>query len=113
MLVLIIICVVLAIAGCEYFGKVTEKGYRPAVAPGSPHASARRSPPTGSASAALPLVIAFAFIAGAIGFIGARGVESGPAAEHGRHDDGRRVDRPARAFAALILRVSNSRHCSG
>ncbi len=45
---------------------------------------------------ALPLVIAFAFIAGAVGFIGGVRRRVRPAAEHGRHVDGRRVDRSAR-----------------
>ena len=49
--VLVIIVVVLAIAGFEYFGKVTEKGYRPAVAAGPRRVRLpRRSPPTGSAT---------------------------------------------------------------
>ena len=74
---LVIICV-LGIAGFEYFGKVTEKGYRPAVAPGL---AACVSAPLAAywvGERALPLVVAFAFIAGAVGFIGAPGVESGP-----------------------------------
>ena len=76
--VVALVVVVLAVAGFEYFGKVTEKGYRPAVAPGL---AACVAAPLGAywvGEQALPLIIGFAFIAGAIGFIGASGVESGP-----------------------------------
>ena len=86
----------MALAGFEYFGKVTEKGYRPAVAPGLAACVAAPLVAYWVGEAALPLVIAFAFIAGAIGFIGAAGRRVRPAAEHGGHDDGRGLDRPPR-----------------
>lgn len=76
--VLALIVAILAIAGFEYFGKVTEKGYRPAVAPGLAACVAAPLAAYWVGDQALPLVVAFAFIAGAIGFIGASGVESGP-----------------------------------
>jgi phosphatidate cytidylyltransferase len=76
--VIALIVVVLAIAGFEYFGKVTEKGYRPAVAPGLAACVAAPLVAYWVGDGGLPLVISFAFIAGAIGFIGAQGVESGP-----------------------------------
>ena len=68
--------VVLALAAFEYFGKVTEKGYRPAVAPGLAACVAAPLAAYWVGDGALPLVVAFAFIAGAVGFIGATGVES-------------------------------------
>ena len=76
--VVALVTVVLAIAGFEYFGKVTEKGYRPAVAPGLAACVAAPLVAYWVGDGGLPLVVAFAFIAGAVGFIGASGVESGP-----------------------------------
>ncbi len=75
---LTIAAVVLALAGWEYFGKVTEKGYRPAVAVGI--GACLFAPLAGYfyGERALPLVLVLAFIAGAVSFIGAPGVESGP-----------------------------------
>ena len=72
------VVIILAVAGFEYFGKVTEKGYRPAVAPGLAACVAAPLAAYWIGEQGLPLVIAFAFIAGAVGFIGAGGVESGP-----------------------------------
>jgi len=72
------VTVALGLASIEYFSKVTEKGYRPAVAAG---VAACVSLPLASywvGETALPLVIAFAFFAGALGFIGATSIESGP-----------------------------------
>ena len=54
-----------AVAAFEYFGKVTEKGYRPAVAPGLAACVAAPLAAYWVGGTALPLVIAFAFIAGA------------------------------------------------
>jgi len=76
--VLALVVAALAVAGFEYFGKVTEKGYRPAVAPGLAACVAAPLAAYWIGEQGLPLVIAFAFIAGAAGFIGAGGVESGP-----------------------------------
>jgi phosphatidate cytidylyltransferase len=76
--VLILVVVILAIAAFEYFGKVTEKGYRPAVAPGLAACVAAPLAAYWVGDASLPLVVAFAFMAGTIGFVGAAGVESGP-----------------------------------
>jgi phosphatidate cytidylyltransferase len=76
--VLVLVVAALAVAGFEYFGKVTEKGYRPAVAPGLAACVAAPLAAYWIGEQGLPLVIAFAFIAGAVGFIGAGGVESGP-----------------------------------
>ncbi|WP_051071437.1 phosphatidate cytidylyltransferase [Ilumatobacter coccineus] len=75
---LIFVAVALAIAGVEYFGKVTEKGYRPAVAPGVVAIVAAPLAGYWLAEFGLPLVIVFAFMAGSIGFIGASSIESGP-----------------------------------
>jgi phosphatidate cytidylyltransferase len=55
----------------------------------------------------LPLVVAFAFIAGAVGFIGASGVESGPLPNMAVTTMGVVWIGVLGAFAALILRWSN------
>ncbi len=70
--------VVLALAAIEYFGKVTEKGYRPAVAPGVTAIVAAPLAGYWVGETGVVMVVAFAFIAGAIGFIGASSIESGP-----------------------------------
>ena len=77
--VVALVTAILVLAGYEYLAKISEKGYRPVVAAGL------------AAIAAAPLVvywfegleyvtlvIAFAFLAGATSFIGARSVEAGP-----------------------------------
>jgi phosphatidate cytidylyltransferase len=76
--VIALIVIVLAVAGFEYFGKVTEKGYRPAVAPGLGAVVAAPLAAYWVGDVSLPLIIAFAFIAAAAGFLGATSVESGP-----------------------------------
>ncbi|MFT6391374.1 MAG: phosphatidate cytidylyltransferase [Ilumatobacter sp.] len=76
--VLLFATVVLGIAGVEYFGKVTEKGYRPAVAAGVTAIVAAPLAAYWVGDQAIVLVIVFAFLAGALGFIGAPSIESGP-----------------------------------
>ncbi len=107
MAVLVLVTIVLAIAAFEYFGKVTEKGYRPAVAPGLAACVAAPLAAYWVGEGALPLVVAFAFIAGAIGFIGARGVESGPLPNMAVTTMGVVWIGVLGSFAALILRWSN------
>ncbi|MGB9347135.1 MAG: phosphatidate cytidylyltransferase [Ilumatobacteraceae bacterium] len=68
----------LGVAALEYFSRVTDKGYRPAVAAGIAACVAAPLAAYWVGDTALPLVIAFAFFAGAIGFIGADSIESGP-----------------------------------
>ena len=75
---LVLVTLILGVAGFEYFGKVTEKGYRPAVAPGLAAVVAAPLAAYWVGDTALPLVVALAFVAGAVGFIGATSVESGP-----------------------------------
>ena len=72
------VVVVLAIAGIEYFGKVSEKGYRPAVAPGVAAIVAAPLVAYWIAETGLPLVVVFAFVAACTGFVGATSIESGP-----------------------------------
>jgi phosphatidate cytidylyltransferase len=105
--VLVLIVAVLAIAAFEYFGKVTEKGYRPAVAPGLAACVAAPLAAYWVGDGALPLVVAFAFIAGAVGFIGASGVESGPLPNMAVTTMGVVWIGLLGSYAALILRWSN------
>ncbi len=105
--VLALIVVVLAVAAFEYFGKVTEKGYRPAVAPGLAACVAAPLVAYWVGDSFLPLVIAFAFIAGAVGFIGASGVEAGPLPNMAVTTMGVVWIGLLGSFAALIVRWSN------
>lgn len=75
---LIFVVVALGLAGIEYFGRVAEKGYRPAVAPGVVAIVAAPLAGYWLAELGLPLVIVFAFMAGSVGFIGATSIDSGP-----------------------------------
>jgi phosphatidate cytidylyltransferase len=106
--VIALITVVLAIAAFEYFGKVTEKGYRPAVAPGLAACVAAPLVAYWVGDGGLPLVIAFAFIAGAIGFIGAPGVESGPLPNMAVTTMGVVWIGLLGSYAALMVRLSNT-----
>jgi phosphatidate cytidylyltransferase len=105
--VLVLIVVVLAVAAFEYFGKVTEKGYRPAVAPGLAACVAAPLAAYWVGDQSLPLVVAFAFIAGAAGFIGAAGVDSGPLPNMAVTTLGVVWIGLLGSFAALIVRWSN------
>ncbi|CAN5690768.1 hypothetical protein BH24ACT5_BH24ACT5_15540 [soil metagenome] len=106
-LVLAVIVVVLAVAGWEYFGKVTDKGYRPAVAPGLAACVCAPLAVYWQGAGALPLVIAFAFMAGSMGFIGTSGVESGPLPNMAITTMGVVWIGLLGSYAALILSFSN------
>jgi len=76
--VMLFVVAVVGLASVEFFNKVTEKGYRPAMFAGI---AACISGPLAAywlGDGALPLVLTFAFAAAAIGFIGAPNVQSGP-----------------------------------
>ena len=105
--VLVLVTVILGVAGFEYFGKVTEKGYRPAVAPGLAAVVAAPLAAYWVGETALPLILALAFIAGAAGFIGATSVESGPLPNMAVTTLGVVWIGILGSFAALILAWSN------
>jgi phosphatidate cytidylyltransferase len=107
-IVLALIVVILALAAWEYFGKITEKGYRPAVAPGLAACVCAPLAAYWLGDATLPLVVAFAFMAGAIGFIGAHGVESGPLPNMAVTTMGVVWIGLLGGYAALILRFSTA-----
>ncbi len=106
--VLAIVVVILALAAWEYFGKITEKGYRPAVAPGLAACVCAPLAAYWQGDGALPLVVAFAFMAGAVGFVGAHGVESGPLPNMAVTTMGVVWIGLLGAYAALILRFSTA-----
>ena len=81
----------------------------PPSPPASPPAWRRRSPPTGWATSALPLVIAFAFMAGALSFIGANSIEVGPMPNMAITMLGIVWIGVLGSYAALILRVVDVR----
>jgi phosphatidate cytidylyltransferase len=72
------VVVMLAVAGIEYFGKVTEKGYRPAVAPGVLAIVCAPLAAYWVGEQGIVLVIVLAFLASACSFITAPSIESGP-----------------------------------
>jgi phosphatidate cytidylyltransferase len=76
--VLAFVTIALGLAAVEFYDKVAEKGYRPAVVPGIAACVAAPLAAYWLGETALPLVLAFGFIATAGGFVGARGVEAGP-----------------------------------
>lgn len=106
LIVLGVIVAVLVIAGYEYLGKVTEKGYRPAVVAGLVACAAAPIAAYNFGERALPVVIVLAFIVGAAGFIGAHGVESGPLPNMAITTLGVVWIAVLGAYAALILRFS-------
>ncbi|MDQ3738712.1 MAG: phosphatidate cytidylyltransferase, partial [Actinomycetota bacterium] len=76
--VLALVVAILAVAAYEYFAKITEKGYRPVVAAGIAACVAGPLAAYWLGDGTLPLVVAFAFMAGAVSFVGATSIESGP-----------------------------------
>jgi phosphatidate cytidylyltransferase len=74
----VLVAVVLGLAAVEFYDKVTEKGYRPAVVPGIVACVVAPLAAYWQGDGALPLVIVFAFIATAGTYIGARSVDIGP-----------------------------------
>jgi phosphatidate cytidylyltransferase len=104
--VLAIAVVVLGLAGYEYLGKVTEKGYRPAVVPGLVACVVAPIAAYNFGERALPLIIVFAFFACAAGFVGTPGVESGPLPNMAITTLGIVWIAVLGSFAGLILRLS-------
>jgi len=72
------VAVVLGLAAVEFYGRVTERGYRPATVAGLIACVAAPLAAYWVGESALLLVLVFAFFASAIGFVGAPGVQSAP-----------------------------------
>ncbi len=75
---MVFVTLALGLASVEYFARVTDKGYRPMIAVGVAACVAAPLAAYWVGEQAIPMVLAFAFIAGAIAFIAADSVESGP-----------------------------------
>lgn len=73
-----LVAVVLGLAAVEFYDKVTEKGYRPAVVPGIVTCVTAPLAAYWLGDGTLPLVILFGFIATAGTYIGSRSVDIGP-----------------------------------
>ncbi len=101
------VTVALGLASIEYFSKVTEKGYRPAVAAGVAACVAAPLTAYWVGERMFPIVLAFAFFAAAVGFIGAHSVESGPMPNMAITMLGVVWIGMLGSFAVLILRFSN------
>jgi phosphatidate cytidylyltransferase len=97
----------LGLASVEYFARVTDKGYRPVIAVGVAACVAAPLAAYWVGDAAIPMVIAFAFVAGALSFIAADSVEAGPMPNMAITMLGVVWIGVLGSFAALILSWSN------
>jgi phosphatidate cytidylyltransferase len=104
----VLVTLVLGLAGVEFYAKVSEKGYRPAVIPGVATCVAAPLAAYWLGDGTLPLVIAFGFMATAGSFIGARNVEAGPMPNVSITTLGIVWIGLLGSFAMLILRLSTA-----
>lgn len=74
----VLVALVLGLAAVEFYDKVSEKGYRPAVAPGVLTCVLAPTAAYWLGDGTLPLALAFGFMATAASFVGARSVDAGP-----------------------------------
>lgn len=106
--VMLLLVVVLGLAAVEFFNQTTATGYQPALIVGVAGCVSAPLAAYWIGDAALPLVIVFAFIAGAISFIGTSSVESGPVPNLALTMLGLTWIGLFGSYGALILRLSNS-----
>ncbi len=104
---MVFVTVALGLASVEYFARVTDKGYRPVIAVGVLACVAAPLAAYWVGTDAIPMVVAFAFFAGAIGFIAADSVEVGPMPNMAITMLGVVWIGVLGSFAALILAYSN------
>jgi phosphatidate cytidylyltransferase len=104
--VMLIVLAVVGFAAVEFFSKVTEKGYRPATFAGLLTCIAAPLAAYWVGDEALPLVLAFGFLATSIGFLGASSVQSGPMPNVAISTMAMTWIGLMGSFAALILRYS-------
>jgi phosphatidate cytidylyltransferase len=104
----VLICIVIGLGAVEFYDKVSEKGYRPAVIPGIVGCVAGPAAAYWLGDGALPLAIVFAFMATSITFIGARSVEAGPMPNVSITTLGIVWIGLMGSFAMLILRLSTN-----
>ncbi|HSL74499.1 MAG TPA: phosphatidate cytidylyltransferase [Ilumatobacteraceae bacterium] len=100
------VTVALGLAAIEYFSRVTDKGYRPAIAVGVAACVAAPLAAYWVGDDAIALVVAFAFLTAAVGFIAADSIESGPMPNMAITMLGVVWIGVLGAYAALILRWS-------
>lgn len=105
--VLILITILLGLAAVEFFDKVGEKGYRPAIIPGILAVMAAPLTAYWVGEVGLPLVLAFALMAISAGFVASRGVEAGPLPNTSITMLGVLWIGLMGSFAVLILNLSN------
>jgi phosphatidate cytidylyltransferase len=101
-----IIVLILGLAAVEFYDKVSEKGYRPAVVPGVLTCVAAPIACYWLGIGTLPLVLTFGFMATSASFIGARSVEAGPMPNASITTLGIVWIGLLGSFAVLILRLS-------
>lgn len=106
--VMVLLVIVLGIAALEFFTQASATGYQPALIVGVVGCVSAPLAAYWIGDAALPLVFVFAFVAGAISFIGANSVESGPVPNLGLTLLGLIWIGLFGSYGALILRLSNS-----
>ncbi len=101
-----VIVLILGLAAVEFYDKVAEKGYRPAIVPGIATCIAAPLACYWLGIGTLPLVMTFGFMATAASFIGARSVEAGPMPNASITTLGIVWIGLLGSFAVLILRLS-------
>jgi phosphatidate cytidylyltransferase len=105
-LVLAVVVAVLGLGAIEYFDKVSEKGYRPATIVGILACVTMPIATYWAGEQALPLIIALAFVAAAVTFVGAKSLEAAPMPNMAITALGVVWIGFLGSFAALILRYS-------
>ncbi|MGA0916614.1 MAG: phosphatidate cytidylyltransferase [Ilumatobacteraceae bacterium] len=103
-----LVAVILGLGAVEFFDKLSEKGYRPAVIPGIVACVAAPLAAYWVGESALPLVMMLGFVTIAVTHIGARSVESGPLPNISVAAAGIMWIGLGGSFAALILRFSTT-----
>ncbi|MDA2945903.1 MAG: phosphatidate cytidylyltransferase [Actinomycetota bacterium] len=106
--VVALVAIILGLAAVEFYDKVTEKGYRPAVVPGIVTCVTAPLAAYWLGDGTLPLVILFGFIATAGTYIGSRSVDIGPLPNVSITTLPMVWIGLAGAYAALILRFSTT-----
>jgi phosphatidate cytidylyltransferase len=106
--VAVMVTVIIGLAAIEFYEKVSEKGYRPALVPGIVTCVAAPAAAYWLGDGTLPLAIAFGFMATSASFIGARSVEAGPMPNVSITTLGIVWIGLLGSFAMLILRLSTN-----
>jgi phosphatidate cytidylyltransferase len=104
----VLVTIIVGLAAIEFYDKVSEKGYRPAVVPGIVTCIAAPAAAYWLGDGTLPLVIAFGFMVTSASFIGARSVEAGPMPNVSITTLGIVWIGLLGSFAMLILRLSTN-----